>query len=153
MTRKYRYGLYAAAAGVMLFISVLMVELRNCNWSPGIDLDRLQGLHISMMVFAIVLYMLSLFSIADYLYQYKMIFLGTAITIWMFVGLMVWMVYEAATNPCVQTFNAAPIDLTPYSANKNVFSRGDGVGIVTLMLDILATVLMFSAATSFWKRC
>lgn len=149
--RKYRYGMHALSAAVLVFISFIMVELRDCNWGPGIDLDRLQALHISMMVFAFVLYLMSLFGIADYIFQYKLFFLFGVLLIYTFSGLMIWMTYEAAVNPCIKVFDAIPIDLSG-GYNKNVFSRGDGVGIVVLLLDIFATLLMISAASNFYKR-
>lgn len=149
--RKSRYGMHALGAAILIFISFLLIELRDCNWSPGIDLDVLQALHISLMVFAFVLYLLSLFGIADFIFQYKIMFLVGIVTIYVFAGLMAWMTYEAATNPCVKTGNL-PIDLSGFDPNKNVFSRGDGVGIVVLILDIMATVLTISAAIAFYKR-
>ena len=148
-TRKYRYGMHAALAAVLVFVAFILVELRDCNWGPGIDLDKLQALHISLMVFAFVLYLLSLFGIADFIFKYKLFFLFGVLLIYVFVGLMIWMCYEAAANPCVKVATFAPIDFSP---GKNVFSRGDGVGIVVLLLDIVATIMMFSAAANFYKR-
>lgn len=142
--------MHALGAAILIFVSFVLVEFRDCNWGPGIDLDRLQALHISMMVFAFVLYLVSLFGIADFVFQFKMLFLFGVLTIYVFAGLMIWMTYEAAVNPCVKTFNF-PVDITP-STNKNVFNRGDGVGIVVLLLDIFATLLTLSAATNFYKR-
>lgn len=147
--RKYRYGMHALGAAVLIFVSFILIELRDCNWGPGINLDQLQALHISMAVFAFVLYVISLFGIADFVFKYKLFFLLGVLTIYVFAGLMIWMTYEAAVNPCVKTF-AAPIDFS--LGNKNVFSRGDGVGIVVLLLDIFATLLTISAATNFYKR-
>lgn len=149
--RKYRYGMHALGAAILIFVSFLLVEFRDCNWGPGIDLDRLQALHISLMVFVFILYLVSLFGIADFIFQYKLLFLFGVLIIYAFAGLMIWMTYEAAVNPCVKTFNF-PVDLTPYSSKKNVFSRGDGVGIVVLILDIFATLLTLSAAANFYKR-
>lgn len=146
-TRKYRYGVHALIAAGLIFLSFILIELRDCNWGPGIDLDQLQALHISMMVFAFVLYLLSLFGIADFIFQFKIFFLVGVLVIYAFVGIMIWMTYEAAVNPCVAS--GIPID---FSGASNVFSRGDGVGIVVLILDIFATILMVSAAGSFYKR-
>lgn len=148
--RKYRYGVHSLAAAALIFISFVLVEMRNCNWGPGIDLDRLQALHVSLMIFAFVLYLLSLFGIADYIFQFKLLFLGGILTLYVFVGLMFWMTYEAAVNPCVRTYSI-PVDFSVFP-NKNVFSRGDAVGILIFILDILATILMVSAACNFYKR-
>lgn len=148
--RRYKYGLHAAFAFILVLISFVMIELRNCNWAPGVDLDRLQALHVSMFVFAFVLYLLSLFGIADFIFQYKFFFFFGAIIVWGVAGLMVWMTYQAAISPCVQTFNTVPIDLSLY--NNDVFSRGDPIGIIVLLLDIVATLLMISAAINFYKR-
>lgn len=148
--RKYRYGVHSLAAAALIFISFVLVEMRNCNWSPGIDLDRLQALHVSLMIFAFVLYLLSLFGIADYIFQFKFLFLGGILTVYVFVALMFWMTYEAAVNPCVRT-SSVPVDFSLFR-NKNVFSRGDAVGILVFILDIFATVLMVSAACNFYKR-
>lgn len=148
--RKHRYGMHALAAAILILISFILVEVRDCNGGPGIDLDRLQALHISMLVFAFVLYMLSLFGIADFIFQYKVFFLVGVLLVYIFAGFMIWMTYEAATNPCVKTFPQAPVDLS--FSKKNVFSRGDIVGIIVLLLDIFATILMISAAMSFYKR-
>ena len=147
--RKYRYGTHALFSALLIFISFILVELRDCNWGPGVDLDRLQALHISLMVFAFVLYLLSMFGIADFIFQYKFFFLFGALLVYTFSGLMIWMTYEAAVNPCVKSFNVAPVDLT---FSSNVFSRADGVGIVVLLLDIFATLLMISAASNFYRR-
>lgn len=148
--RKYRYGMHALASAVLIFISFILIELRDCNWSPGIDLERLQGLHISLMVFAFILYLMSLFGIADYIFQYKFFFLFGVILIYTFSALMIWMTYEAAVNPCQKTAQVAPIDFS--FGNKNVFSRGDAIGIIVLLLDIFATLLMISAASNFYRR-
>jgi len=149
--RKFRYGMHALGSAVLIFISFLLVELRDCNWGPGIDLERLQALHVSLMVFAFVLYLLSMFGIADYIFQYKFFFLFGVLLLYTFSALMIWMTYEAAVNPCVKTFDFAPID-TAGGSNKNVFSRGDAVGIIVLLLDIFGTLLMISAASNFYKR-
>lgn len=149
--RKYRYGLHALASALFIFVAFVLIEIRDCNWGPGIDLDRLQALHVSMMVFAFVLYLLSLFGFADYIFQFRFFFLFAVLLIYTFAGLMIWMTYEAAVNPCVKVFSVIPID-TSLGPNKNVFSRGDGVGILVLLLDIFATVLMISAASNFFKR-
>lgn len=141
--------MHSLAAAGLIFLSFILVELRDCNGGPGIDLDKLQALHVSMMVFAFVLYLLSLFGIADFIFQFKMFFLVGVLVIYAFVGLMIWMTFEAAVNPCQKTM-FAPVDLT--TGNKNVFSRSDGVGIVVLFADIFATILMVSAAGSFYKR-
>lgn len=150
-SRKYRYGSHALLSAVLIFVSFLLVEMRDCKVGPMIDIKQLQALHISLMVFAFVLYLLSLFGIADFIFQYKIFFLIGALAIYIFAGLMVWMTYEAATNPCVKTFGVAPLDMT-FGTNKNVFSRGDTVGIIVLLLDIFATILMISAASNFYKR-
>lgn len=150
-SRKYRYGMHALAAGVMLFISFVIVEIRDCNWGFGVDLDKLQGLHISLMIFALVLYLLSLFGIADYVFKYRVMFLIGVLLIYTIVALMIWMTYEAAVNPCKKSSTVIPVDFT-FGPNKNVFNTGDAYGIIVLLLDILATVFMFSAAANFWKR-
>lgn len=151
MARKYRYGMHALVSGLLIFVAFVLVELRDCNWGPGIDLNRLQALHVTMLVFALVLYLLSLFGIADYIFQFKLFFLFGVLLIYTFAGLMIWMTYEAAVNPCVKTLGFAPID-TAFGQNQDVFSRGDGVGIIVLLLDIFATILMISAASNFYKR-
>lgn len=149
--RKYRYGMHALTAGVLIFISMVLIELRDCSWGPGIDLDRLQALHISLMIFALVLYLMSLFGIADYIFQFKIFFLFGVLLVYAVGILMIWMTYEAVVNPCVKTFNFAPID-TAFNSNKNVFQRGDGLGIIVFLLDGVATISMLSAATNFYKR-
>lgn len=136
-------------AALLIFLGFILVEFRDCNGGPLIDLDRLQALHISLMVFALALYLLSLFGIADFIFQFKIMFFFGVLLIYTFVGLMIWMTYEAAVNPCVASIGAIPVD---FSAKGNVFARGDGVGITVLLLDIFATLLMFSAAASFYKR-
>lgn len=150
-SRKFRYGSHALLSAALIFLAFILVEMRDCNASPMIDLERLQALHVSMMVFAFTLYLLSLFGIADFIFQYKIFFLVGALLLYVFAALMVWMTYEAAVNPCVKTFNNVPVDLS-FSTNKNVFSRGDVVGIIVLLLDIFGTLLMFSAASNFYKR-
>lgn len=150
-SRKYRYGMSALVAAILTFVSFVLVEMRDCNAGPMIDLDKLQALHISMMVFAFVLYLLSLFGIADYIFQFKLFFLVGALLVYIFAGLMVWMTYEAAVNPCVKVFDAAPLDLN-FNPNKNVFNRGDTVGIIVLFLDIFATISMISSALNFYRR-
>lgn len=112
-------------------------------------MDKLQAIHVSILIFTFVLYLLSLFGIADFIFQFKILFVGGLLIIYTFVAIMVWMTYEAAVNPCVAT--GIPIDLT-FDPSKNVFSRGDAVGIIVLLLDIFATVLMFSAAGCFYNR-
>lgn len=136
---------------ILIFIAWVLVEMRDCKGGPMIDIDRLQALHISMFVFAFVLYLMSLFGIADWIFQYKLFFLVGALLVYIFAGLMVWMTYEAAVNPCVKSFAVPPVDFS-IDPNKNVFTRGDAIGIIVLLLDIFATILMISAATNFYKR-
>lgn len=103
------------------------------------------------MVFAFVLYLLSLFGVADYAFQFKLLFSVGVLLIYTVVGLMIWMSYEAVMTPCVKSIGVIPGDLSPPDG-KNVFSRGDGVGITIFLLDVAATLFMVSAATSFTKR-
>lgn len=147
--RKYRYGTHALMAGLLLFLSFIIVEIRDCNAGFDIDLDKLQALHISLMVFALVLYLLSLFGIADFIFKWKFMFLAGALVLYAIVALMVWTTYEAAVNPCKKSFNNVPFS---FNFNQNVFSLGDAYGIIVLICDIVATVFMFSAASNFWKR-
>lgn len=147
-TRKFRYGLHALLAAVILFISFIIIELRNCKGGPGIDLDTLQALQVILMLSALSLYLLSLFGIADFIFQYKVIFFGGLVMLAILVGLMVWTTYEAATNPCVP-FKNIPISI---NIDKNVFSKNDSVGIIVFLLDIVGTFFFLSAAISFYKR-
>lgn len=151
-SRKYKYGVHSLISAGLILVSFILIELRNCNWGIGIDLDKLQALHVCLLVFAFVLYLLSLFGIADFIFKYKFVFLLGLLTIYTFVGLMIWMTYEAATNPCTASqgqFVAGDFLAGYYG---NVFARGDVVGIVVVLLDIFATLLMISAAGNFYKR-
>ena len=150
-SRKYRYGHHALLSAALIFIAFVLVEMRDCNGGPMVDLDRLQALHVSLMVFAFVLYLLSLFGIADFIFQYKIFFLVGALSVYVVAALMVWMSYEAVVNPCVKTLVNVPVDLS-FGTNKNVFNRGDVVGIMVLLLDVFATIMMLSAAGNFYKR-
>lgn len=150
-SRKFRYGSHSLLAAALTFAAFVLVEMRDCNAGPMIDLDRLQALHISLAVFAFVLYLLSLFGIADFIFKYKIFFLMGVLAVYVVAALMVWMCYEAAVNPCVKSFTNVPVDFS-VSTNKNVFNRGDVVGIMVLLADIFATVMMFSAASNFYRR-
>lgn len=149
-SRKYRYGLHALSSASLILIAFALVELRDCSvsFSPTTNLKGLQALHLALFLAAFTLYILSLFGIADFLFQYKLIFYVGALMVYALVGLMVWMCYEAAVSPCQKTL-FFPIDTT---ISGDVFSRGDGVGIIVLLLDIFAALLMVSAGTSFLKR-
>lgn len=149
-TRRYRYGLHSLASAILIFIAFTFVELRNCKWSPGINLDTLQALHVVLMLAALTLYLLSLFGIADFMFKYKIAFYVGFIIIVGLVGLMLWTTYEAATNPCVASSTKIPIDIS--IGNKNVFLKNDAIGIFVLLLDIFATVFLISATFSFYKR-
>lgn len=133
-----------------MFIAFTLVELRSCSGGPGINLDTLQSLHVILMLSALLLYLLSLFGIADYIFQFKMVFFAGLLMITLIVGLMVWSTYEAAVNPCVASISGIPVDFTSY--DKNVFSKNDPIGIIVLLLDIFSTVFLISAAFSFYNR-
>lgn len=150
-TRRYRYGTHAAFAAILILVSFVLIEMRDCNWSPGINLDRLQTIHICLMVFTLVFFILSLCSLADLLFRQKILFFASVLVLYSFVLVMVWMTYEAATNPCVKTLASVPIDIS-LPDGKNVFSKGDWLGIVVLLLDIAATLLMVSSASNFYRR-
>lgn len=149
-TRKYRYGLHSLAAAVLIFIAFIIIELRSCSGGPGIDLETLQSLHLIIMVSALILYLLSLFGIADYIFQCKIMFFTGLLIISVIIGLMAWSSYEAAVNPCVASINGIPVDFSSYE--ENVFSRNDLLGIVILMLNIFSTLFLISAAFSFYMR-
>lgn len=138
-------------ATFFILIAFVLVELRDCNWGPGIDLNTLQRLHIALMIAAATLYVLSLFGIADFAFRYKWLFYFGFVCVLVVLGLMIWTTYEAAVNPCVRTYNSIPIDVS-FGKYKNVFTRNDVIGIIVFFADLTATVLLARAAHSFFKR-
>lgn len=149
-SRKFRYGLHALSSALLILIAFAFVELRNCEWSPGINLKTLQGLHIALLLAGLAIYLLSLFGAAEFSARYNWLRLSGLVVMLILVGLMIWTTYEAAVNPCVSTYTNLPVDIS-FSPDKNVFTRNDVVGIIVLVLDIVATLLLISSTQAFYK--
>lgn len=157
------YGYYALAAFVFVLIDYIMLKERSCQISliNGFQtFDLIQGFHMTTLIVAIIVFVLSYFNFALVIYEFKLIFFATAAFIFACSAFLIYNAVAIVSAPCVSsgfgmvnTF-AALFDTSLFNADGNtIFAAGDGVGITVFLFDILAGLAMFMAGRRFYKRC
>lgn len=154
------YGYMAFGAFILVLINYIMIENRACKFSianGGNDFDLIQGFHMTALIVAIIVFILSYFNFAVVIYEFKLLFYTSALLIFVCVGILIYNVVAITYSPCVTLTNEgflSTIDATPIITGKEstVFSATDGIGITVFFFDIVAAVLLFLAGRSFYKR-
>lgn len=158
------YGYLALAAFILVLINYIMIKERTCQISivNGAGYyDLLQSFHLTTLIVAIIIFILSYFNFAMVIYEFKLIFYTTAALIFVCAGLLIYNAVAIVSAPCV-TLNSpfvgngllSVLDVSAIGPNgaTNVFSAGDGVGITVFFFDIIAAVLLFFTGRRFYIK-
>lgn len=114
----------------------------------NLDADHLQLFHYIAIIVGIVLFVLSFFDFAGILYDIKLLFVAAVIGIFSTGVMMLYATYVAFNMSCKSAFNSV-FDTASLSGAKNVIQANDEVGISIMVLDLIAALLLISAAISF----
>lgn len=156
------YGYLALGAFVLLLINYLMIKERSCQFSlvNGFqNYDLIQSFHLTALIVAIIVFVLSYFNFAMVISDLKLLFYTSAGLIFICSGMLIYNAIAITTAPCVsistqfggliQILGAAPL----IEGQTNIFSARDGVGITVFFFDIVAAGLLFFAGRKFYQRC
>lgn len=157
------YGYLALGAMVLVLINYLMLKNRSCQLAlvffdgvSGYDYELIQGFHMTTIIVAIILFVLSYFNFAMVIHEFKLLFYASAALIFICSGLLIYNVVAITSAPCVAIGNEGLISLMGVSGvlgqGTNIFSAHDGIGITVFVFDILAAILMFFAGRRFYQR-
>lgn len=154
------YGYLALGAFVLTLINFIMIKERSCQISlvNGYqNYDLIQSFHLTTLIVAIIVFILSYFNFALVIYDFKMLFYSSAFFIFICAALLIYDAVAIVSAPCIamQLPNASQF-LSSFGASEtdahNVFSARDGVGITVFFFDILAAGLMFFTGRRFYQR-
>lgn len=154
---KNWYGYMAFGAFVLVLINYLMIENRSCQITfvgGAKTFDLIQGFHMTTLIVAIILFVLSYFNFAVIIYDFKLLFYTAALLIFVCVGMLIYDVVAITSAPCKPITNTGFLSLIGFQPNSNetIFSVNDGVGITVFLFDIFAAGLMFFAGRNFYQR-
>lgn len=100
------------------------------------------------MIVGLVIFVLSFFDFAGILYDIKLLFVAAVLGIFACGGMMLYATYVAFHMSCKSAFNSV-FDTANLGGAKNVIEANDEVGISIMVLDLIAALLLISAAISF----
>jgi len=143
------YGFSGLIAAVLSIAAYFVLKNKEC-WVDGGDYDNLAIIQITGTVCGSVLFLLSFFNIAAKLYDIKVLFFAVVVAIIIVGGVLLWGVYIAFSQPCIQSFKQ--IGQLFDGNNKNAFSAEDGHNIAIVILDIVAALTILSIGFTFAKR-
>lgn len=157
------YGYLAFGAMVLALINYLMIKNRSCQLAVvfidglnGYNYELIQGFHMTTIIVAIVVFVLSYFNFAMVIHEFRLLFYTSAALIFICSGLLTYNAVAITSAPCVTLGNEGLISLVGVSGvlgqGTNIFSARDGIGITVFVFNILAAILMFSAGCRFYKR-
>lgn len=147
------YGFSGGFAAICAAISWFLVQEKNCSislankFSNSFTDDNLQMLHYIAIIVGAILFVLSFFDFAGVLYDVRLLFLAAILAILASGGAMLYATYVSFHLSCSKAFGL--IDTASLSGAKNVFEANDQVGISVFVLDLIAALLLISAAISF----
>jgi len=158
------YGYLALVTLVLVLINYLMLKERSCQISLANGFqtyDLIQGFHLTTLIVAMLVFVLSYFNFALVIYDFKLLFFAAAALIFACSAFLIYDAVAIFWAPCVSagfTFASQIASLfdTSFitdSDGKNVFSAGDGIGITVFLFDIVAALSMFVAGRRFYQRC
>lgn len=141
-----------------------MVQERSCHFSfvNGFkSFDLIQSFHMTALIVAILVFVLSYFNFAIAIYEFKLLFHITTLLMFISAGLLIYNAVAITTAPCTGNVAAAFYQKlvqtitepgTGVSTPKNIFSAGDGTGITVFLFDIIGAGLLFLAGRDFRRR-
>lgn len=137
-----------------------MIKSRSCQvtFIDGLyDFELIQGFHMTALIVAIIVFVLSYFNFAMVIHEFKLLFYASAALIFICSGLLIYNAVAITSAPCVPLGDQGILSLFGTSAvlnqGNNVFAARDGIGITVFVFDILAAILMFFAGRRFYQRC
>lgn len=104
--------------------------------------------HYIAIIVGAVIFVLSFFDFAGLLYDIKLLFVAAVLGIFASGCMMFYATYIAFYMSCKSAFNSF-YDTASLSGAKNVIQANDEVGISIMVLDLIAALLLISAAISF----
>ena len=110
------------------------------------DSEHLQLFHYIAIITGIIIFVLSFFDFAGVLYDITLLFVAAVLAIFASGSMMLYATYVAFHMSCKSGF-AEIGDVV--SGAKNVIQAQDEVGITVMVLDLIAALLLISAAISF----
>lgn len=155
------YGYLTLAAALLVLINYLLIKERTCQLSFAGNVqnfDLIQGFHMTTLIVAIIIFVLSYFNFAVVIYEFRMLFLATAALIIICAVMLIYNAAAITSAPCVPISSpmAGPflsaIDSSFLTGSTDIFAAKDGTGITVFVFDLIAAVLMFIAGRSFYKR-
>lgn len=111
-----------------------------------IDADNLQLFHYIAIITGIVIFVLSFFDFAGVLYDITLLFVAAVLGIFASGAMMLYATYVAFHMSCKGAFGGISDTI---SGARNVIQAQDEVGIAIMVLDLIAALLLISAAISF----
>lgn len=157
------YGYLALGAMVLVLINYLMIKNRSCQLAVvfldgfnSYNYELIQGLHMTTIIVATIVFVLSYFNFAMAIREFKLIFYASAALIFICSGLLIYNAVAITSAPCVTLGDEGLMSLVGVSGffgqGTNIFSARDGIGITIFVFNILAAILMFSAGRKFYQQ-
>lgn len=104
--------------------------------------------HYIAVIVGLVIFVLSFFDFAGILYEVSLLFIVAVVGIFASGVMMLYATYMDFHMSCKSAFNTV-FDTASLLGAKNVIEANDEVGIAIMVLDLLAALLLISAAISF----
>lgn len=142
-----------------------MIKERSCQISlanGGIqNYDLIQSFHMTTLIVAIIVFVLSYFNFALVIYELKLLFYTSAALIFVCSGLLIYNVAAITSAPCTPIDSTegilenieALVNTIGNANSANIFSAHDGIGITVFLFDLLAALFMFCAGRRFYQKC
>lgn len=156
------YGYLSLAAFILVLINYIMIKERTCQISLANgyqNFDLIQSFHMTTLMVAIIVFILSYFNFALVIYDFKLLFYASAALIFVCSAFLIYSAIAIVSSPCVSSdFAFANNFLLLFDSSlfnpdaTNIFSAGDGIGITVFFFDLAAAVLMFFAGRRFYQR-
>lgn len=150
------------AVFVLVLINYIMIKERNCQISLANgyqNFDLIQSFHMTTLMVAMIVFILSYFNFALVIYDFKLLFYASAALIFACAGFSIYNAIAIVSKPCVSTSYTFAnqffllFDTSLFDPNAtNIFSAGDGVGITVFFFDIIAAGLMFFVGRRFYQK-
>lgn len=148
------YGFSGGFAAICSAIAWYLVQERSCKvnlsnmFSDTFNADNLQMFHYVAIIVGAILFVLSFFDFAGVLYEVRLLFVAAILAILASGGVMLYATYVAFHVSCKSALGSI-IDTASLSGHKNVIEANDEIGISIMVLDLIAALLLISAAISF----
>lgn len=143
---------------MLVLINYLLIKERACqiSFSNGTiqDYDLIQSFHMTALIVAIIVFVLSYFNFAIAIYEFKLLFYAAALLIFICSALLIYAAIAITSAPCVaiQTTILGFVQSLGVGSGDTIFSAGDGIGITVFVFDLLAAGLLFFTGRQFYQR-